>query len=186
MRREPHTRQRHGGNRGVLVDYRDITATKQFYSATRAPSLRSDPVSLLLPRLVDVKQHGNRWTATCPNGHEHKGGLSVAVGGDGRLMLHCFKGCDAEQVLRAVGLRLADLFPERLVPQTSEQRRAMRQAAIQANWVAARGVLTREATICEIATQTILRGDTLSEDDIARVRLAAQRIHDAREVLRHD
>lgn len=70
-------------------------------------------VEEFLARLKDVRQRGDRWEARCPAHRDDTPSLSVAVGADGRILLHCFGGCTPEAVVRAMGLRMADLFPER-------------------------------------------------------------------------
>lgn len=98
-------------------------------------------------------------------------------------MLHCFAGCSAADVVVAVGLTLADLFPERPRDDSPEGRRAARAALREAGWHAALGVLAMEATVVEVAAEATLRGEPMTQDDVDRVHLAANRIHDAREVL---
>jgi hypothetical protein len=53
---------------------------------------------------------GNEWRARCP-GHNSRGpSLSVRVGEDGRVLMHCFAGCDLESILQALGLSISELF----------------------------------------------------------------------------
>ena len=40
--------------------------------------------------------------------------LSLAQASDGRLLLHCFGGCDAKSVLGALGLNWDDVLPRRM------------------------------------------------------------------------
>lgn len=143
----------------------------------------NDPLSILLPRLGGVRQFGKGWRADCPCGHKSRGTLSLTQGEDGRLLLHCFAGCAAGDILSAVGSCLADLYADRLRPQTPEQQRELRQSARQAGWAAALGVLSREATIVAIAAETMQQGQSLASDDVDRLRIAANRIHDVRGVL---
>jgi len=62
------------------------------------------------------KRSGNGWTAYCPvherDGRKHSRSLSVAVGDDGRALLHCHgnSGCTVESIVKALGLGLADLM----------------------------------------------------------------------------
>ena len=65
----------------------------------------------LLTRLDKVSGSNGRFKARCP-AHEDRGpSLSITEGDDGRLLVHCFAGCDVHQVVSAVGLELSDLFP---------------------------------------------------------------------------
>jgi hypothetical protein len=61
-----------------------------------------------------LEAHGSRRVARdwqCPAHQDQRASLSVNEGRDGRVVLHCHAGCDTTQVLDALGLRLADLFP---------------------------------------------------------------------------
>jgi hypothetical protein len=161
----------------------ELLSSKKYTSRTIAVN---NPLDLLLERLDVVRRSGNGYIAKCPAHEDRSPSLSITQADNGAVLAHCFSGCHIDAVLAAVGLELSDLFPARLANTSPEARRISRQFAIQTGWTAALGVLAREATICEVATQRILRGDKLSNDDIARVRIASQRIHDAREVLRRD
>jgi hypothetical protein len=50
--------------------------------------------------------------ACCP-GHDgdNREALHVSVGADGQALVWCFVGCDADTVVAALGLTMADLFP---------------------------------------------------------------------------
>jgi len=69
---------------------------------------------ILLSQLSKVRQTGSdKWVASCP-AHDDRGpSLSIAER-DGKLLLHCFGGCETEAVLGAVGLRFSDIMPERI------------------------------------------------------------------------
>jgi len=72
-------------------------------------------VHRVLDLLDDVRQVTNGWTALCPAHDDRRPSLSVAEGDDGRILVHCFVGCDPEQIVQAIGLQLSDLFPEKSV-----------------------------------------------------------------------
>lgn len=50
--------------------------------------------------------------AKCPAHDDKSPSLSVRETEDGRVLIHCHAGCGASDVLAAIGLTLADLFPE--------------------------------------------------------------------------
>ena len=56
------------------------------------------------------RQGAMSWT--CPAHDDQRASLSVKEGRDGRALLHCHAGCHPEDVLAALGLAWADLFPE--------------------------------------------------------------------------
>ena len=73
-----------------------------------------NPIDLVLPKLVNVKPTGDRkWQASCPGHDDQHASLSVTVGDDDRVLLHCHAGCTTEAIVAAMGLRLADLFVRR-------------------------------------------------------------------------
>jgi len=67
---------------------------------------------LLLSRLRGVRRISNGWMALCPAHEDHNPSLSVSIGREGRILLHCFAGCSLEEILKALGMRMSDLFPE--------------------------------------------------------------------------
>lgn len=167
----PQTRQRPAGTG------REVASKKPHAHST------ANPVSLLLSRLDNVRQYGSGYRADCPTGHRSRGTLAIGVGDDDRVLLHCHAGCHAADVLGSLGLTLADLHPDRPRDLSPMGRRKAREAVRAAHWAAALGVLATEATVIEVAATMIERGERLSGDDTARVRVAASRIHGCREVL---
>ncbi len=143
-----------------------------------------DPVGLLLPRLERVRQYGRGWRADCPLGHSSRGTLSVAVSDAGHVLMTCFAGCNLAEITGALGIVVADLFPQRKQFDLSRANRVQRRELVgMSHWRAALGVLATESTVIEVAASMMERGDELGVADIERVRLAAHRIHAAREVL---
>lgn len=61
-------------------------------------------------RLQNV--HGG--SARCPAHEDKSNSLSVTEGKDGRVLLKCHAGCTTEEICGALGLTVADLFPEPL------------------------------------------------------------------------
>jgi DNA primase len=67
----------------------------------------------VLNRLVGVKQTGTgKWIGRCPSHEDHSPSLSVRELEDGRVLIYCFAGCGAGDVLAAIGLRMSDLFTQ--------------------------------------------------------------------------
>lgn len=69
-------------------------------------------VSKLLDKLSDVHQTSSGWVAQCPAHDDKHPSLSISVGDDGRILLHCFAGCSVEEICDALGIGIRDLFPE--------------------------------------------------------------------------
>lgn len=138
---------------------------------------------VLLSRLDGVRRCGRGWIAKCPAHEDSSASLSISAGDD-RTLLHCFAGCGAADVVAAVGLALADLFPERLASSTSEQRLLARRFAREADWSAALSVLGTESTIVLVCANSMFGGSSPSGDDLNRLGTAIERIESARAVLR--
>ena len=70
-------------------------------------------VDAVLPRLTRVRKTGaGRWIARCPAHDDMGPSLSVRELADGRVLIHCFAGCAAGDVLAAIGIDMAALFPD--------------------------------------------------------------------------
>ena len=66
----------------------------------------------LLSRLEGVKATGaDRWTALCPAHDDRRPSLSLRHAEE-RVLLHCWSGCAAGDIVAALGLSLADLFDD--------------------------------------------------------------------------
>jgi hypothetical protein len=62
-----------------------------------------------------ITEHLEQRTETnfiCPAHDDNKASLSVSEAEDRRALVHCHAGCETEDVLEAIGLRVRDLFPD--------------------------------------------------------------------------
>jgi len=67
----------------------------------------------LLSKLHKVKQTGaGRWIACCPAHNDRTPSLAVTEKPDGTVLINCFGGCGAAEVISAAGMEFSDLFPE--------------------------------------------------------------------------
>jgi len=77
----------------------------------------------LLARLERVRTTGpDSWVASCPAHEDRRPSLSVRQVDD-RVLVHCWAGCGALDVVAAVGLSLADLFERQPEIETPTRRR---------------------------------------------------------------
>jgi hypothetical protein len=65
----------------------------------------------LLDRLQGVVRRGSGIMARCPAHEDKSPSLSISRGDDGRTLVNCHAGCKAEDIVKAAGLTMADLFP---------------------------------------------------------------------------
>jgi hypothetical protein len=57
-------------------------------------------------------KYGAGWRARCPAHADGTPSLSIALGRDGRMLLHCWAGCEVKAILAVLRLRWSDLFPD--------------------------------------------------------------------------
>lgn len=73
----------------------------------------SSRIDWFLGSLSRVRPNGtDKWMCQCPAHEDRSPSLSIRLGEDGRVLVHCFSGCSPNAVVGALGLSLADLFPD--------------------------------------------------------------------------
>jgi hypothetical protein len=55
--------------------------------------------------LGKASKNGNGWVCHCPAHNDHNPSLSISLGNDGKLLLHCHAGCSFENVLKEIQAR---------------------------------------------------------------------------------
>ena len=133
------------------------------------------PAQRLLARLEKVKRNGaGRWLACCPAHGDRSPSLSIRETDDGTVLVHCFAGCGAADVLAAVDLSLKDLFPQDLAPGRAQLRPGQR-------WIPrdALEAVAREALLVVVVAEDVHQGRTPAEADMQRLAQAAGRIRAA-------
>lgn len=70
-------------------------------------------IELILNSLQKVSPRGSgKWIACCPAHDDKSPSLAITQVSDGRILLKCFAGCGASDIVQVLGFTLADLFPE--------------------------------------------------------------------------
>lgn len=126
------------------------------------------PIDRLLPKLERVKQTGSdRWIARCPAHDDDSPSLSIRERPDGVLLVKCWAGCGAAEIIESVGLRLRDLFPRDLSRDT--QRPPLRPGQRWLPSDALRGILDA-ALLTLTCAEDLANGRQIPE--ATRIRLA--------------
>lgn len=68
---------------------------------------------LTLGVLKGLRRSSGGYLALCPAHEDHSPSLSISAGDDGRILLHCWAGCETRDIVAALGLQWTDLFPAR-------------------------------------------------------------------------
>ncbi len=133
----------------------------------------------LLTRLEKVRKTGAAtWLACCPAHNDRNPSLSIRETTDGRILLHCFAGCDTWEVVSTIGLEMDALFPPsdangRCKP---ERRPFPAMDALQA--------VAFEALVVVSAGAAIMAGQAFAPLDRERLMLAISRIQAAVDAVR--
>lgn len=134
-------------------------------------------VGPLLALLTGVRKTGDdRWLARCPAHDDRSPSLSLKELSDGRVLLHCFAGCETSAVLAAVGLTMGDLFPEKLATGERHFFSAEKQPFEPLDVLK---ILAREALVAAIAAGDVAGGKRISPTDADRCATASARIFSA-------
>ena len=132
----------------------------------------------VLSRLDMVKRIGDgRYKALCPAHDDSTPSLAIKDD-DGRLLLHCFGGCETSEVLGAIGLDFSDIMPEKLMGNSKRDKKPFYAIDLL-------NIIKFEATLTYIYAADMAKGLTLTNSDRERLLLAASRINHAYEVARH-
>lgn len=135
----------------------------------------------LLDRLDGVRPTGSgRWVARCPAHADKSASMSVREIDDGTVLVHDFAGCSVGDILAAVGLEFADLFPNKV--EQDHRRRGERRPFPATDVLRA---LEREALIAATAASFLGNGGSLTDEDRERLLTAAARISAAVKETRH-
>lgn len=138
------------------------------------------PINNILERLDNVKaklsKNGlSQWQALCPAHADKTPSLTVTECTDGTVLLKCWSGCTVNEITRAIGLQLKDLFVKQ--PNDKVNTTVKRLPSKQA--------IAHEQLIVDIAKAQLAKGITLSNADNKRYQQAITRLKAFNKVLHH-
>ena len=126
----------------------------------------------LISRLDKVKGRNGHWTACCPAHNDRGPSLAVKHTEDGRILLHCFAGCDVHSIVTALGMDLTDLFPPRDAGHSPVKPAFYASDLLR--------IIAFETSIVRILANDIVSGKAISKADVERLSKASDRIEEAR------
>ena len=139
----------------------------------------TSPITVMLGRLEKViDRGGGQYSALCPAHEDKSPSLSIRETED-RLLLHCFAGCDSNEIVAAVGLSLADLFN---TPLTKDYVKPLPRQQ-RWDWRALLQTVANESLVVAIAAGDMSQNITLSDDDKERLSESVTRIRAAVELV---
>jgi len=133
-------------------------------------STDSNNLDRLLNQLTKVKPNGKgQFTARCPSHDDKSPSLAIRQTDDGKILLRCFAGCSAYQVVNAVGLSLTDLFPPREASHSTPIKNPFPASSVLR-------CIQSEALIVATTACNMANGMVLLKEDRQRLVTAASRI----------
>lgn len=127
----------------------------------------------LIARLDKVKRTGQgRYVARCPAHADKNPTLSIRELMDGRVLVHCFAGCTAAEIVAAAGIDMVELFPPRDDAGGKPEARPFPAAD-------AMRCIAFEALVVVAAVSATVTGEPLAAVDRERLSVASARIQDA-------
>lgn len=136
------------------------------------------PIDKLLSRLDKVKTNGkHQYLACCPAHGDRTPSLSVKETPEGTILMHCFAGCAAVEIVQSVGLTLSDLFDGKDEYVPPRRRRYF-------NAYEALEALAVDVTTAHLIASDIYQTGECTAEQKQRLAAAARRIGNAKELTR--
>ena len=130
----------------------------------------------LIDRLDGVKETGyGKYLSRCPSHDDRSPSLAIKEEGDGHILLHCFAGCETENVLAAIGLTFSDVMPERVGQDHSYKPVRNRISAKDAL-----STLDHESLVVAIIGADFLEHKEIDDETWSRLASAVERVNTAR------
>lgn len=76
------------------------------------PLNNMNQITELLDRLISVRVCAGGWSAKCPAHADRNPSLRIRITSDGTILLKCFSGCSAAEIVQSLGLSMRDLFAD--------------------------------------------------------------------------
>lgn len=130
----------------------------------------------ILQRLENVRKQGKGYVACCPAHQDRSPSLSLYFHDDGRILMHCFAGCETSDVLAAIGLTMSELFPEPIAHYLPGGDKRARQNSAQKKTY-------KDRVLLELCESKRKRGEKLTPDELKQEREAYMRVRHQKEEL---
>ena len=126
----------------------------------------TDYIQNLLSNLKKVKRTGpDRWIACCPS-HDDKSPSLAIKDDDGKVLLKCFAGCTAFEIVSAVGMDISNLFPEKTSTNSQPARNPFPASDVLR-------CIQNESLIVAVIASSIFSGERLTQERKDRLMQAA-------------
>ena len=113
----------------------------------------------------------DEYQCLCPAHNDKTASLSIKNLPDERILIHCFAGCAANDILGAVGLTFDDIVPKRLGDFKPVSKPFNPYAVLKA--------ISNETLLVALAGLEVANGKTLPQEDKDRLMMAVNRLREA-------
>jgi hypothetical protein len=130
----------------------------------------------LINRLDKVKGRNGNWTACCPAHSDRSPSLAIRLLEDERILLHCFAGCDVNEIVQSLGMTISDLFPPKT--ENFEDSKPIKINTQKFFATDLLRIMSFESMVVMIAASDLSKGKKLNERDMDRMKLSFERIQE--------
>jgi len=116
----------------------------------------------------------DEYQCLCPAHQDKTASLSIKNLPDERILIHCFAGCAANDILEAVGLTFEDIVPKRLGDFKPVSKPFNPYAVLKA--------ISNETLLVALAGLEVANGKTLPQEDKDRLMIAVNRLREAYQI----
>jgi hypothetical protein len=116
----------------------------------------------------------DEYQCLCPAHNDKTASLSIKNLPDERILIHCFAGCAANDILGAVGLSFDDIVPKRLGDFKPVSKPFNPYAVLKA--------ISNETLLVALAGLEVANGKTLPQEDKDRLMIAVNRLREAYQI----
>ncbi|QQP85468.1 virulence-associated protein E [Entomomonas asaccharolytica] len=133
------------------------------------------PIDKVLDKLDKVKAKKptkdglNQWQALCPSHADKSPSLTITECTDNTVLLKCWSGCTANEIVNAIGLQLKDLFKYEPTHKQGNSSPSFKK-------LPSKQAIAHERLIIQIAEAQQNKGQLLNKADKQRYQLALQRL----------
>ena len=120
------------------------------------------------------KSGKDEYQCLCPAHDDRTASLGIKEMPDGRILINCFAGCNAGDILGAVGLSFDDIVPKRLGDLKPVSKPFNPYAVLKA--------ISNETLLVALAALELGNGKTLPLEDRDRLIIAAERLRKAYDI----
>lgn len=93
------------------------------------------PITGVLAKFPNAKKSGSGYIVNCPAHEDKSPSLQITEASDGKVLFHCFAGCNLDDILAGAEIDKADIFPEGKIPKPKGEPTHFKESPIVCRYV---------------------------------------------------